>query len=145
MARGAHVIATCRGEDRAFVRSLGAQVVVDYRTEDFRDHAKDVDVVFDVTGGETREKSWTVLREGGTLVSTVGQPDQARAAEHKVRGVGYTSQPSEQPKLTEIARLIDEGHVRPYVDRVYPMDASAEAERHLEQDHVRGKVVLAVG
>jgi NADPH:quinone reductase-like Zn-dependent oxidoreductase len=84
------------------------------------------------------------LRQGGTLVSTVGQPDQAKAAEHGVRGVGYLAQPS-GAQLAEIGRLIDEGHVRPYVDRVYPMEASAEAERHLEEDHVRGKLVLAVG
>jgi NADPH:quinone reductase-like Zn-dependent oxidoreductase len=144
VARGAHVIATCRGEDRDFVRQLGAQTVVDYRTQDFRDYAKAVDVVFDVTGGETREKSWSTLREGGTLVSTVGEPDQDKARQFKVRGVGYMAQPS-GAQLAEIARLIDEGHVRPYVDRVYPMEASAEAERHLEEDHVRGKVVLAVG
>ncbi len=144
VCRGAQVIATCRGEDRDFVRQLGAQTVVDYRSQDFRDFAKGVDLVFDLAGGETRERSWSVLREGGTLVSTVGEPDHARAAEHKARGVGYLAQPS-GAQLAEIGRLIDEGHVRPYVDRVYPMEASAEAERHLEQDHVRGKVVLAVG
>ena len=143
-ARGAQVVATCRGEDRDFVRQLGAETVVDYQHEDFSQFARDIDVVFDPVGGETRDRSWTVLRAGGTLVSTVGKPDQAKAAELKVRGVGYMAQPS-GAQLAEIGRLIDEGHVRPYVDRVYPMEASAEAERHLEEDHVRGKLVLAVG
>ncbi|HET9161000.1 MAG TPA: NADP-dependent oxidoreductase [Caulobacteraceae bacterium] len=144
VCRGAHVIATCRSDDRDFVRQLGAEAVVDYQHEDFASVAHDIDLVFDLIGGETRERSWAVLREGGTLVSTVGEPDQARAAQKKARGVGYLAQPS-GAQLTEIGRLIDEGHVRPYIDRVYPMAASAEAERHLENDHVRGKVVLAVG
>jgi NADPH:quinone reductase-like Zn-dependent oxidoreductase len=144
VCRGAHVIGTCRGEDGDFVRQLGAETVVDYQREDFRDLARDIDVIFDLIGGETRSRSWDLLREGGTLVSTVGQPDHAKADEHRARGVSYMTQPS-GAQLSEIGRLIDEGHVRPYIDRVYPLTASADAERHLENDHVRGKVVLAVG
>jgi NADPH:quinone reductase-like Zn-dependent oxidoreductase len=142
-ARGARVIATCRGEDKAFVRQLGAETVVDYHAEDFRQQAREMDLVLDLVGGETRERSWETLREGGILVSTVGQPDQAMAAERKARGVGFLAQPNGR-QLGEIAQLIDEGHVRPYVDRTYPITASAEAERRLEQEHVRGKLVLVV-
>jgi NADPH:quinone reductase-like Zn-dependent oxidoreductase len=142
--RGARVIATCRGEDKDFVRQLGADTVVDYHAEDFRQQAKDLDLVFDLVGGETRERSWETLREGGIIVSTVGQPDQLKAAQMKVRGAGYMAQPNGR-QLAVIAQLIDEGHVRPYVDRTYPMAASADAERRLEQEHVRGKLVLVVG
>jgi NADPH:quinone reductase-like Zn-dependent oxidoreductase len=143
VARGATVIATCTGEDREFVRSLGATTVVDYKTEDFRDAVRTVDLVFDLVGGETQMRSWDVVREGGVLVSTVGEPDRAKATERKAMGLTYMAEP-DGAQLGEIARLIDSGRVTPHIDRVFPLEASAEAERRLEQEHVRGKLVLQV-
>jgi NADPH:quinone reductase-like Zn-dependent oxidoreductase len=139
--RGASVIATCSGEDRDFVKSLGAMTVVDYKREDFRDAVRVVDLVFDLVGGETQDRSWSVLRPGGILVSTLGEPDPAKAAEHGAMGLGYMAQPN-GAQLAQIARLIDTGEVMPHVDGVFPFDLAAEAERRLERDHVRGKLVL---
>lgn len=142
-ARGATVIATCSGRDADFVESLGASEVIDYHEERFEDRVLDVDLVYDLIGGETQDRSWQVLKTGGTLVSTLKAPDKAKAAARHARGVHYMAEPSGQ-ELAEIAKLIDAGQVVPRIDRVFALDDAAEAETALEHDHVRGKIVLEV-
>jgi NADPH:quinone reductase-like Zn-dependent oxidoreductase len=142
-ARGAEVFATASAETRAFVEGLGADRVIDYQAERFEEIVKDTDLVYDLVGGETEDRSWQVLKRGGTLISTVHQPDAATAAAAGVAASRYTAQ-ADGDQLREIAKLIDDGKVRVAIDRVYPLDQAAEAERHLENDHVVGKVVLEV-
>lgn len=141
--RGATVIATCSGRDGDFVESLGASEAIDYHKERFEDRVQDVDLVFDLIGGETQERSWAVLKTGGVLVSTLKEPDQAKAAVKHARGLHYMAHPDGR-QLAEIGRLIDAGQVVPRIDRVFPLDEAAEAEAALEHDHVRGKIVLEV-
>jgi NADPH:quinone reductase-like Zn-dependent oxidoreductase len=142
-ARGAIVIATCSARDADFVESLGASEAIDYHQERFEDRVQDVDLVFDLVAGETQDRSWRVLKAGGIMVSTLTEPDQAKAAAKHARGVHYMAHP-DGGQLAEIARLIDAGKVVPRIDRVYPLDDAAEAEAALEHDHVRGKIVLEV-
>jgi NADPH:quinone reductase-like Zn-dependent oxidoreductase len=142
-ARGATVIATCSGADADFVKGLGASEVIDYHKERFEDRVRNVDLVYDLVAGETQDRSWAVLKEGGALISTLKAPDKAKAAEKHARAAHYMAQPN-GAELAEIARLIDEGRVMPWIDRVFPLDAAAEAETRLERDHVRGKLVLEV-
>jgi NADPH:quinone reductase-like Zn-dependent oxidoreductase len=104
---------------------------------------RNVDLVYDLVAGETQDRSWAVLKEGGALISTLKAPDKAKAAEKHARAAHYMAQPN-GAELAEIARLIDEGRVMPWIDRVFPLDAAAEAETRLERDHVRGKLVLEV-
>jgi NADPH:quinone reductase-like Zn-dependent oxidoreductase len=125
------------------VRSLGADTVIDYQAQRFEGLVRDVDVVFDLLGGETRERSWQVLKRGGILVSTLGQPDEAKAAAHGVRAKGYTAQPS-AAQLLEIRDLIDAGKVRPTVTRTFTLDSASAAQRFLEHEHPRGKIVLSI-
>ncbi|MCT7373699.1 NADP-dependent oxidoreductase [Chelativorans salis] len=141
--RGATVFATCSGRDVDFARSLGAEQAIDYKTQRFEDIVRDIDVVFDLIGGETQERSWTVLNEGGRIVSTVQQPSKEKAAERNASGTRYMTKPN-GVQLAEIARLIDDRSVRVEVDKVFPLQEAANAERTLEQEHVRGKVVLKV-
>jgi NADPH:quinone reductase-like Zn-dependent oxidoreductase len=142
-AKGAKVFATCAHEDKSFVERLGADEAIDYQSERFEDRVKNVDLVFDLVAGETQERSWAVLKEGGVLVSTLGEPSREQAAAHKARGVGYVSQP-DGAELAEIGRLIDEGEVEPVVARTFTLDRVAEAETALEHEHVRGKIVVTV-
>jgi NADPH:quinone reductase-like Zn-dependent oxidoreductase len=142
-ARGAEVLATCAGEDADFVRGLGAKEVIDYKSERFEDRARDIDLVFDLVAGETQDRSWSVLRDGGTLISTLSEPDKDKAAQHHARGARYMARPN-GAELKEIAGLIDAGEVTPKVDRVFPLEAAAEAQRVLEQEHSCGKIVLKV-
>jgi NADPH:quinone reductase-like Zn-dependent oxidoreductase len=142
-ARGASVIATCSGRDAAFVEGLGATEVIDYRSERFEDRVRNVDMVYDLVAGGTQDRSWAVLKDGGSLISTLQEPDKAKAAAKHAHAAHYMAQPN-GGELAEIARLIDEGRVTPRVDRVFPLDAAAEAESALEHEHVRGKIVLEV-
>jgi NADPH:quinone reductase-like Zn-dependent oxidoreductase len=141
--RGAYVVATAASNDADFVRHLGADVVIDYRSRRFEDVAGEIDVVYDLVGGDTRERSWCTLRRGGVLVSTLGQPEDANAQHYDVRAKGYVTQPN-RDQLQKIARLIDAQKVRPAVHRTFPLEAAREAQSFLEETHSRGKVVLTV-
>jgi NADPH:quinone reductase-like Zn-dependent oxidoreductase len=140
-AEGAKVTATASSADVQFLRELGADQVIDYKSERFEDRVCDVDLVFDLIGGESQDRSWSVLKSGGTLVSTLGKPSKEKAQARNASGKTYMVQPNAQ-QLGEIAHLIDEGKVRPYVQAIYPMRAVAEAQAHLEREHAQGKTVL---
>ncbi len=140
-AIGARVIATASGADKAFLEGIGADTVVDYKHERFEDAARDVDLVFDLVGGATQDRSWAVIKDGGALVSTLGEPDKAKAAHRRIRTAHYMAQPN-GAQLTQIAKLIDQHKVDPKVAQVFALGQAAEAEQVLETEHVRGKIVL---
>ena len=142
-ARGAKVIATCSGDDLDFVKQLGAAEVIDYHKERFEDRVRDVDLVYDLVAGETQDRSFAVIKEGGVLVSTLKEPDKARAAERRIRTARYMAAPN-GAQLAEIGRLIDAGKVKPTIAGVFPLQQAAAAEEKLESAHVRGKLVLEV-
>jgi NADPH:quinone reductase-like Zn-dependent oxidoreductase len=139
--KGAHVLGTASARNREFLLGLGAKEVIDYTQTPFEDEAVDVDVVLDTMGGETQERSWKTLRSSGILVSILGPPDENKATEFGVRGVGVFVQPNAE-QLTEIGGLIDNGHVKPVVTEVLPMADVAKAHELSETEHVRGKIVL---
>lgn len=144
-ARGATVVTTASGDDLDFVRELGADIAIDYKTERFEDVAKDIDLVFDLVGGETQERSWSVLKQGGIMVSTVQEPDQTKAAGHKARSAPrYMAEPN-AAQLGEIADLMAAGKVRAIVSETFPIDDVRAAQERLEKGGVRGKIVLTVG
>ena len=143
-ARGATVIATVSTDDVAFVRGLGADQVIDYRTQRFDDLVRDLDLVYDLIGGETQERSWPLLKKGGALVCTVAEPPQDKAQAHGVRAMRYTAQPRGD-QLREIDALIRSGKVKPHVAKTYPLREAAEALAAVERDHPVGKIVLIVG
>jgi len=142
-ARGATVATTVAAEDKEFVRSLGADQAIDYKAERFEDLVSDVDLVFDLVAGETQERSWAVLKDGGTMVSTLSKPSEQQAQAHHARATNYVAQPN-AAELTEIADLIDEGKVKPCVRATYPLEEAALAQERLQRDHIQGKVVLEV-
>ncbi|MGW7367097.1 NADP-dependent oxidoreductase [Streptomyces sp. NPDC054841] len=144
VALGGRVTATSSARDKDFVTGLGAERVIDYEAERFEDLVRDADVVFDLVGGETLERSWVTLRPGGILVSIVQPPDQEKAAAHGVRGLFFIVVP-DRPGLVAINELIDEGKLRPVVDRVVPLTETRAAYEALLTEHPRGKVVLRVG
>jgi NADPH:quinone reductase-like Zn-dependent oxidoreductase len=136
--RGARVIGTASAANLDFVRSLGADEVIDYRAERFEDVARDVDVVFDTVGGETLERSWGVLKPGGRLVTVAASGEQT--TDERVRAAYFIVEPS-RTQLAEIARLIDGGALRPVVGVVFPL---AEARQAYQHKPSHGKVVLRV-
>ena len=142
-ARGASVATTVARADLDFVRSLGADQAIDYRSNSFEEQVHDVDLVFDLVGGDTQERSWSVLKEGGALISTLSQPSAERARARHIRAERYTARP-DGAALSSIGELIESGKVRPHVLAIYPLEDAAEAQRRLESDHVRGKIVLEI-
>lgn len=141
--RGCFVYVTASPEDRGFLKALGADEVIDYHRERFEDRMRKVDLVFDLVAGATQDRSFAVLKEGGALISTLTAPDPKKAEQMHVRAERYTAQPN-GAELAEIGKLIDMGLVMPQVTRVFPLEQAAQAEKTLETEHVRGKIVLQV-
>ena len=141
--KGAKVIATASAENAEFVKGLGADQVIDYKATRFEDVVKDVDVVLDAVGGDTTNRSASVLRKGGILVSIAGDPDPEAFAAKGVRVAGPLVQTS-GAQLVEIAKLIDAGSVKPHVGTQLPLKDAAKAHQLSEGGHSRGKIVLVV-
>jgi NADPH:quinone reductase-like Zn-dependent oxidoreductase len=140
-SRGAWVATTVGADDVEFAEEIGADQVIDYRNETFEEAVAPVDMVFDLIGGKTRDRSFKVLRQDGILVSTLGEPSRDMARNNGVRVAGYVAQP-DGDQLFEIGSLIDAGKVRVEVQRTYPFQQVAEAQNMLQNRHTRGKIVL---
>jgi NADPH:quinone reductase-like Zn-dependent oxidoreductase len=140
---GAKVIGTCSHKNAEYVRSLGADEVIDYTKARFEDVVRDVDAVLDLVGGDVVERSWPVLKKGGILVSITSQPDAETAKKHGVRAGYVFIQPSSE-QLASLATMIDAGKLRVEVSKVLPLAAAREAHDLSESHHVRGKIVLKV-
>jgi NADPH:quinone reductase-like Zn-dependent oxidoreductase len=141
--KGAHVIATCSNEKTPLVTDLGAEAVIDYSRTKFDQVVGDMDAVLDTVGGDTLERSWRVLRKGGTLVSIVEDAPEAKAASYGVRGVSMLVHPS-RDQLNEISRLVDQGKIKPIVSDVYPLSEARVAYERGLAGHNTGKTVLKV-
>lgn len=142
---GIRSIATAATADLAYVRELGADTVVDFRTERFEDVARDVDAVLDLVGGETQSRSFQVLRPGGKLVSAVSKPDQELAESRGVDATFFLVEVTTK-HLRELADMIDRGDLRTRVGIVLPLAGAREAHSMLEgrRRPPKGKIVLAV-
>jgi NADPH:quinone reductase-like Zn-dependent oxidoreductase len=141
--RGAHVITTASKENFNFLRGIGADEIIDYTSEAFETKVRDLDVVLDTVGGSTLERSWQVLRKGGTLVTIPGAAPAEKAAKFGVKAIFFIVEPS-RSQLMEIGRLIDSGKVRPFVQAVLPLAKAREAYERGLSGHNRGKIVLRV-
>ena len=131
---GATVIATASGEDEAYVKSIGASRVIDYRNAQFEMVLREkVDVVFDLVGGDTQKRSFLVLKEGGYLVSATEPVSQEEAAVHHVSGVMMRLAPTGEG-LGRIGRLLEEGTIRPDVATVYALEDVAQAWKDISRN-----------
>jgi NADPH:quinone reductase-like Zn-dependent oxidoreductase len=141
---GLHTIATAAAADAAFVRDLGADTVIDYRTEPFEDSVRDADAVVDLVGGDTQRRSFQVLRRGGKLISAVSDPDEDLARRHGVEAAFFLVKVTTEA-LAEIASLIDDGKLRTRVGAVLPLADARQAHLMLEglRPHPKGKIVLS--
>lgn len=164
---GATVATTASAANAAMLKQLGADIVIDYKKDDFSLLLRDYDLVLDTQGGTTLKKSLGVLKPGGKVVGIAGPPDPdfarargvnalvalvMRALSYSVRararaaGVGYSFlfMRASGEQLRRIAALIDAGAIRPVVERVFPFEATPEALAYVETGRARGKVVIKV-
>jgi NADPH:quinone reductase-like Zn-dependent oxidoreductase len=143
-SRGAHVVATTSSANIELVRSLGADQAIDYRNERFADKVKDVDLVVDTIGGDVQASSWSVLRRGGVLVSTVSVPSTERATALGVRSAFVFISPN-APVLDQLAGLIEAGKLRALIGGEFALRNIADAHALSESGRTVGKIVLYVG
>lgn len=164
---GATVATTAGAANAAMLKELGADIVIDYRKEDFSAMLRDYDLVLDTQGGGTLKKSLRVLKPGGKLIGIAGPPDPAfalqrgtnafvslvmrllsygirRAAHRSGASYAFHFMTANGRQLEEIAGLIDAGHIRPVVERVFPFSETRQALDHVATGRVKGKVVVKV-
>lgn len=164
---GATVATTTSAGNTALVKGLGADVVVDYRTQDFEEVLRDYDVVLNSQDGKTLAKSLNVLKQGGRLISISGPPDPDFAAEHSYPGFlrfvmrllsmgirrksrrrdvrySFLFMKANGAQLREITRFIERGAIRPVIDRTFPFSSTNEALSYVESGRAKGKVVIKV-
>lgn len=164
---GAHVTTTASAKNHALVRSLGADVAIDYKTTRFEDVAKEQDVVFDTQAGDTLLRSFDALKRGGVVVTIGGKPDGkfARAwglslplvwlltllnrkvdaaARKKDARFEYLFMHASGEQLEKIGALVDQGVIRPVVDKIFPLEGAADAVAYVESGRAVGKVVIRV-
>lgn len=141
-ALGAEVAGTASPSNLAFVRSLGADAAIDYTTTRFEEVVRDADFVLDTIGGDTLDRSWHVLKRGGALITIVGKPPVERGEQLGIRVL--PSGLASAQDLTAIAKLIDEGRVKAFVQRVFPLYEAAQAHVLSESGHGRGRIVLRI-
>ena len=164
---GATVATTTSARNIELVKRLGADIVIDYKKDDFSAMLKDYDVVLDTQGGNALEKSLRVLTPGGKLIGIAGPPDPdfakamgdfwflktvMRFLSYRIRkaakrhGVSYSFvfMRADGGQLSQIAKLIDAGVIKPVIDQVFPFESTKEALTYVETGRVKGKVVIKV-
>ena len=140
---GAWVATTVDSDDVDYVKTLGADEIIDYKKQNFEVVLKDYDAVYDLVGGETTEKSFKVLKKGGVLVSMLGAPNDELAKKYGVTTVGQGTK-TETANLTRVAELVDSGKMKVHVDKVFPLDEVKEAFAYQKENSPQGKVVLKI-
>ncbi|MFN0296559.1 NADP-dependent oxidoreductase [Acinetobacter albensis] len=164
---GATVATTTSSKNIAWVKALGADIIIDYKTTDFEQELKDYDVVLDTQGGHILEKSFNVLKRGGRIVSISGPPDRNLAEainanwllkciipllswsmRKKAKKSGMTyfflfMQPNGQ-QLSEISKLVESGKINPIVDKTYELSEIKDAFQYVNTGRAKGKVVLKI-
>lgn len=139
--KGAHVIATTSSANVDFVRSLGAETVIDYTTTDLASVVHDVDLAFNTVGGSTIEESVQALKRGGTLVTIVDRPAVESVQERDVH-VPSLHANVDTAHLQTFAHLIDEGQIRVAIEKVFPLSEASFAQEWSQHGHGRGRIVL---
>ena len=142
--KGAQVIGTTGAANVDFVRSLGAETVVDYTSTPVEQVVHDVDLVVDTVGGQTLESAWPVIKRGGRLVSTAGQPSREKARELGIGALFFSGGRPSSERLQTIAQLIDEGQVKATLARIFPLREASLAHELSQSGHGRGRIVLHI-
>lgn len=142
---GAYVATAVSTNDKQFVKEeLGADEVIDYKTQTFEDLLPhEYDAVFDTVGGETYTRSFKILKRSGIIVSMLEQPNQELMDRFGVKAISQFTQVNRE-RLTKLAQWVDQNNIRVNIDRTFPLDEAGKALDYQRDVHPRGKVVLQV-
>ena len=161
-AKGAYVYTTTGTDNVQWVKALGADKVIDYKTEDYKTIVKDVDIVFDTLGKEYTLDAFGLIKTGGKVVSIMGPLDKEGAELFQMKDYKmpqelrdlikskdatykYIWMHPDGEELGQIKTLVEEGKIKPVIDKVYPFSQSAEALAHLASGRAKGKIVVKIG
>lgn len=140
---GAHVATTVSTEDKQFVHELGANEVIDYKTQTFEDVVKDYDAVFDTVGGETYTRSFRALRKDGIIVSMLEQQNLELIKQFGVKAISQFTQVNKE-RLAKLAEWVDQNKINIHIEKTFSLDEAGKALDYLRDTHPRGKIVLAI-
>lgn len=140
---GAYVTTTATGDGIDFVKSLGADEVIDYKAEDFSEKLSDFDAVFELAGGKEFDKTLTILKKGGVAVSMNAQANEAKATELGVTAISQMTQVTSE-KLEKLTQLVEEGIVTPQIEKTFSLAEISKAFEARESGSVKGKIVIAI-
>lgn len=140
---GAYVATTATGENIEFVKRLGADEVIDYKTEDFAQILQGYDAVYDTVGHEDFAKSLSILKPGGIAVSMIAQPDEVKAKELGVTAMMQFTQVTTEV-LNELRELVESGVVAPQINQTFPFEQVQDAFVTRETGNGRGKIILQI-
>lgn len=140
---GAHVAATASTDNVDFVKGLGADEVIDYKRQDYKQTISNYDAVFTTVRSESIDEVLQVLKKGGSAVSLVGPFDETKAAEQGVTVSAQMTRVSTE-SLDALRKLVENGAVKPVVATTYPLDTIQDAYTSLSNDSIRGKIVIEV-
>lgn len=160
-AKGAYVYTTTSTENVEWVKELGADRVIDYKKEDYKTIVKDADIVFDTLGKEYSVDAFEVLTEGGKVVSIIGPMDEetahafgmsdykmpedlVKAIEKKKASYKYIWMHPDGKDLNEIKTLVEDGKIKPVIEKIYPLNDGVEAFTHLASGRAKGKLVIKI-
>jgi NADPH:quinone reductase-like Zn-dependent oxidoreductase len=144
-ARGARVITTASAHNVEYLRSLGADEIINYRVERFEPHMRSADIVLDTVGGEVLERSAAAMQPGATLVCPAGPPPAEQCERAQIKCPPAVWPPSAfGPRLREITALVEAGKFRVNIDKVFALEDASIAQELNRQAHTRGKIVLRV-
>lgn len=141
--KGAEVIGTCSTANVDYVKSLGADTVIDYKTTSFEEVVQDVDLVLDAVGGETLERSWSVLKRGGTLLSLVDVPSEKKAEELGIHA-RFSNELAPNEVFQAIAQLMAEGKVKATIGKEFPLQDLQQAHELCQIGHGRGRIIVRI-
>lgn len=141
--KGAQVIGTASGEDISYLKSLGVDEIIDYKRDRFEDKVSGVDAVVDLVGGDTLARSYAVVKRGGVIATTVAAIDQSAANQAGIRGVRVQMKRN-AADLVELAELVENGAVKPRLDKTLRLEQAKEAQQLSETGRAHGKLILKV-
>jgi NADPH:quinone reductase-like Zn-dependent oxidoreductase len=143
MHLGAKVIGTASDQDVSYLKSLGVGQVIDYKRERFEEKARELDAVVDLVGGDTLARSYSIVKKGGALATTVQPIDESVTKQAGIRGVHFLMKRSASD-LAELAKLVDQGVVKPRVSQTMDLAHAKEAQQLNETGQSHGKFILKV-
>lgn len=137
----AYVATTASSDDKQYVQNLGADEIIDYKSQSFDELIHDYDAVYDTIGGQTYTKSFNVLKKGGIIVSMLEQPNSELMQRFVVKAIFQFTQVNKD-RLTQLAKWIDQNNIKVNVEKTFSLNESAQALDYVKDVHPRGKVIL---